>query len=67
MPSRYLLDKLVEWGWTRERFVYIPNFVDVERFKPGSGAGRRFVYCGRLDELKGVETLVRAAAPRGSR
>ncbi len=62
VPSRYLLDKLVQWGWARERFVYIPNFVDIERFKPGSSVGRRFVYCGRLDELKGVETLVRAAA-----
>jgi glycosyltransferase involved in cell wall biosynthesis len=62
VPSRYLLDKLVQWGFRRERFVHIPNFVDLERFKPGYDGGRRFVYCGRLDELKGVETLVRAAA-----
>ena len=62
VPSRFLLEKLVEWGWPRERFVYIPNFVDIDRFKPRAEAGRRFVYCGRLDELKGVETLVRAAA-----
>jgi glycosyltransferase involved in cell wall biosynthesis len=62
VPSRYLLDKLVQWGWARERFVYVPNFVDIARFKPASDAGRRFVYCGRLDALKGVETLVRAAA-----
>ncbi len=61
VPSRYLLEKLVQWGFARERFVHIPNFVDLERFKPGVNAGRRFVYCGRLDELKGVETLVRAA------
>ncbi len=61
VPSRFLLDKLVQWGWARERFVHIPNFVDTERFKPAGGAGRRFVYCGRLDETKGVETLVRAA------
>src|SRR6185437_2608294 len=62
VPSRFLLDKLVEWGWPRERFVHIPNFVDIDRFKPHAEAGRRFVYCGRLDELKGLETLVRAAA-----
>jgi glycosyltransferase involved in cell wall biosynthesis len=61
VPSRYLLDKLVQWGFARERFIYIPNFVDIARFEPGSDAGRRFVYCGRLDQLKGVETLVRAA------
>ena len=62
VPSRFLLERLVQWGWARERFVHIPNFVDVDRFRPGAPAGRRFVYCGRLDELKGVETLVRAAA-----
>jgi len=61
VPSRFLLEKLVEWGFRRERFVHIPNFVDINRFKAGADAGRRFVYCGRLDELKGVETLVRAA------
>jgi glycosyltransferase involved in cell wall biosynthesis len=62
VPSRFLLEKLVQWGWERERFVHIPNFVDIERFQPRTQAGRRFVYCGRLDELKGIETLVRAAA-----
>ena len=62
VPSRFVLETLVRWGWPREAFVHIPNFVDVERFRPGNGIGRRFVYCGRLDALKGVETLVRAAA-----
>ena len=61
VPSRFLLEKLAQWGFRRERFVHIPNFVDVERLKPRGDPGRRFVYCGRLDELKGVETLVRAA------
>ena len=62
VPSRFVLEKLVQWGWARERFTYIPNFVDVERFRPSQAIGRRFVYCGRLQSLKGVETLVRAAA-----
>ena len=62
VPSRFVLETLVRWGWRRESFVHVPNFVDVERFQPGNEAGRRFVYCGRLDKLKGVETLVRAAA-----
>jgi len=62
VPSRFVLDKLVDWGWTRDRFVHIPNFVDVERFAPDRPIGKRFVYCGRLQNLKGVETLVRATA-----
>jgi glycosyltransferase involved in cell wall biosynthesis len=62
VPSRFVLDKLVQWGWPRERFTYIPNFVDLHRFRPDAEIGNRFVYCGRLDNLKGVVTLVRAAA-----
>jgi len=62
VPSRFVIETLVRWGWRRESFVHVPNFVDVERFRPGNGVGHRFVYCGRLDDLKGVETLVRAAA-----
>jgi glycosyltransferase involved in cell wall biosynthesis len=62
VPSLFVLEKLVQWGWARERFAYIPNFVDVERFRPNHAIGNRFVYCGRLQNLKGVVTLVRAAA-----
>jgi glycosyltransferase involved in cell wall biosynthesis len=62
VPSRFVLDKLVQWGWARDRFVHIPNFVDVERFQADRPIGKRFVYCGRLQSLKGVETLVQAAA-----
>ena len=29
-PSRLVLEKPVEWGWPRERFAHIPNFVNVE-------------------------------------
>ena len=62
VPSRFMLETLVAWGWDRERFVYIPNFVDLERFKPREPIGKRFVYCGRLDRLKGAGTLIAAAA-----
>ena len=62
VPSRFLLDKLTEWGYASDRLVHIPNFIDIEQFEPGSQIGRRFVYCGSLDRPKGVETLVRAAA-----
>jgi glycosyltransferase involved in cell wall biosynthesis len=62
VPSRFVLEKLVQWGWARDRFTYIPNFVDIERFRPDQAIGDRFVYCGRLQQLKGVVTLVRAAA-----
>lgn len=61
-PSRFLLEKCVEWGWPRERFVHVPNFVDAERFAMPGAAGRVVLYAGRLAPEKGLETLVRAAA-----
>jgi len=62
VPSRFFLEKFVQWGWPRDRLTYIPNFVDLDRFRPKTEIGRRFVYCGRLSSEKGVETLLRAAA-----
>jgi len=62
VPSRFVLETLVRWGWRRDAFVHIPNFVDLDRFRADRPIGRRFVYCGRLDKPKGVETLLRAAA-----
>lgn len=63
VPSRFYLEKFVEWGWRREQFVYIPNFVDIERLRPAGGSpGKTFVFVGRLSSEKGVKTLVRALA-----
>jgi glycosyltransferase involved in cell wall biosynthesis len=65
-PSRFYSDKLVEWGWPRERFVHIPNFVDLTRTLPGKCApGRSFVFAGRLAKEKGLSTFIRAVALAG--
>lgn len=62
VPSRFYIDKLVDWGWDRRRFVHIPNFVDAARLRPGAEAGSGFLYFGRLSPEKGLDTLIRAAA-----
>ena len=62
VPSRFYIDKLVEWGWDRGRLTHIPNFVDTGRITPVDTAGSGFVYFGRLSPEKGLETLIRAAA-----
>ena len=62
VPSRFYIDKLVEWGWARDRFVHVPNFVDAEALVPRPDVGDGFVYFGRLSPEKGLETLIRAAA-----
>ncbi len=61
-PSGFLLEKLVEWGWSRERVAHVPNFVDLDAWNPDFTPGRYFLYFGRLAPEKGLHTLVRAAA-----
>ncbi|MEO1206380.1 MAG: glycosyltransferase family 4 protein [Pseudomonadota bacterium] len=62
VPSRFLIDKLVEWGWQRDRFTYIPNIVDATQHAFDDQPARRFVYFGRLSHEKGLDTLIEAAA-----
>jgi glycosyltransferase involved in cell wall biosynthesis len=66
VPSRFYLEKLVEWGKPRELFRHVPNFVDVGRHRPEYSPGSTFLYVGRLSPEKGLETLVRATAESGS-
>lgn len=62
VPSRFYLEKLVEWGWSRDRFTYVPNFVDVNALKPGRLKDDHFVFFGRLGPEKGLLTLIDSAA-----
>jgi len=65
VPSRFFMEKFVEWGWSRDRFVYIPNYVDVTKYQPVFTSGDYFLYFGRLAPEKGVATLMRAAKQAG--
>jgi glycosyltransferase involved in cell wall biosynthesis len=62
VPSKFYLEKFVEWGFNREQFIYIPNFIDVEKYQPDFNAGKYFLYFGRLGHEKGLLTLLKAAA-----
>jgi glycosyltransferase involved in cell wall biosynthesis len=64
-PSRFYLEKYVEWGWRREKFIYLPNFVDVSKFSPRDKVGKAFVFFGRLGPEKGLATFIRAIAQAG--
>lgn len=65
VPCEFYLEKLVEWGWPRERFVHIPNFVDIDVAAVAYPLGESLLYFGRLSAEKGLETLIRAAAASG--
>ncbi len=64
-PSRFYLDKLVEWGWSGERLVHIPNWVEADGFEPRFEPGKHALYFGRLGAEKGLATLIRAAHRAG--
>jgi len=65
VPSRFFMEKFIEWGWPRDKFVYIPNYVDASRFAPDYAPGDYFLFFGRLAVEKGGATLLRAAHAAG--
>ena len=65
VPSKFYIEKFVQWGMPRSRFHYVPNFVESRLFEPNYDAGDYFLYFGRLSWEKGVPTLIRAAAKAG--
>ena len=65
VPSRFYLEKFVDWGFDRAQFRHLPNFVDAQRYEPRFAPGRRFAYVGRLSAEKGIATLIEAATLAG--
>lgn len=61
LPSKFFVNKFIEWGWKPDRLIHIPNFVDVDLLRPNYQPGKYFVFLGRLSREKGVKTLIRAA------
>ena len=63
VPSRFFMNKFVEWGWPQDKFRYIPNYVDATRFEPDPSPGAYFLYFGRLALEKGVAHADRGRPP----
>lgn len=60
-PSRFLMSKVREMGFSAPEITYIPNFVDSSEYTPSYGPRERSVlFVGRLSEEKGLLTLVEA-------
>lgn len=61
-PSLFLKNKLEDMG-VRVPLEHLPNFLDVSGITPRYDAlETSYMYFGRLDRVKGLPTLVRAAA-----
>jgi len=68
-PSKFLMDKMIEWGEPPGKFAHLPNPIEVTDTNNPADVVERdsdsYVFVGRLYANKGVETAVRAAARAG--
>lgn len=67
-PSKFMMDTCVEGGYKPDKFRVLCNFIDVTKVKGLKSEevkglkGDYYVYLGRVNEVKGVRTLCKAAA-----
>lgn len=59
-PSKFMRNKMMEYGLSQDRVINIPNFVNVQNFKPKYHHQDYFLYFGRISPEKGVGTLITA-------
>jgi glycosyltransferase involved in cell wall biosynthesis len=60
--SDALREKYINCGLPREKFVTIRNWVDASKVRPADQQGQYFLYFGRIEQLKGIFTLMDAMA-----
>ena len=71
-PSRFLLERYVDWGIPRERIRFedygrIRSNHSVASMPPPAGARNRIGFFGQLNYFKGVDVLLEAMAQLGDR
>lgn len=59
--SGFQRDKLVELGVPAEKITVVHNFIDVDPNEPEPVPGDYILYFGRIEQLKGIYTLLDAA------
>lgn len=61
-PSQFMMDTVVRGGYDPKKFRVLCNFIDVEKVKnPCFEKKDYYVYLGRVNEVKGIRTLCKAA------
>lgn len=65
-PSKFMMDTCVKGGYSPSKFRVLCNFIDVTKVPEVSSKTQikedYYVYLGRVNEVKGVRTLCKAAA-----
>ena len=62
-PSQFMMDTVVRGGYDPKKFRVLCNFIDVEKVNdPNFEKKDYYVFLGRVDKVKGISTLCKAAA-----
>jgi len=62
-PSQFLADTMVKGGYSAEKMQVLCNFIDVSKVQnPSLKKDDYYVFLGRVNSVKGVPTLCKAAA-----
>lgn len=59
-PSRFLRDKMIQYGFPPEKVIWLPYTIPIHEYEPCYEADNYFTYVGRLSREKGIELLVEA-------
>lgn len=59
-PSMFFYNKFIEFGISKDKLEYVPNFLDADKFEPRYDNDGYLLYFGRLSEEKGIMTLLKA-------
>jgi glycosyltransferase involved in cell wall biosynthesis len=57
-PSIFMKNKIVEFGWPKEKVRYVPNFLNLSDFTPNYTPGDYYLYLCRLSSEKGISNLI---------
>jgi glycosyltransferase involved in cell wall biosynthesis len=62
-PSRFMIERFVEWGLKRETFIHVPNGLKARGAalpEPAGRARNRFGFFGQMVDAKGLHVLLEA-------
>lgn len=57
-PSRFMVEKISEYGIAQEKILFLPHAIDLSGYLPKYDPGKYVVYAGRLIPEKGIRTFV---------
>lgn len=60
VPSRFMRQKIIDFGINPEKIYYLPHAVNLDRFKPNFELGKYIFYFGSLTHKKGIENFLKS-------